>query len=168
MRIDGPVGRAMLRLSGSRAFAAVAPSVIGPLDKFVYRVTGGRWMLVNGLLRSLVLTTTGAKSGEPRSVALACFPDGEALYVVGSNFGRDAHPAWTANLIKTPAAHVSFEGHDFDVRAHLLSAEEKASVWPALTSAWPNYELYTARSGRDLRVFRLDRAGRDTSNSEVT
>ena len=54
------------------------------------------------------------------------------------------------------AGEVSFKGKKTAVRAHLLTAEEKAEEWPRLTKFWPNYDVYTERSGRDLRVFRLD------------
>jgi deazaflavin-dependent oxidoreductase (nitroreductase family) len=145
------------RISGSARFAKLAPSIITPLDKAVFRLTKGKRMLSQGLVPTLVLTATGAKSGEPRVVPLACFPKDDAIYLVGSNFGREHHPAWTANLRKHPDATVAFEGEQFAVRAHLLSAEEKAAVWPWLTTEWPNYDVYTERSGRDLRVFRLER-----------
>lgn len=157
-RIDGIAGRFTLWVSSTRVFARVAPAVVAPLDRAVHRLTRGRRMLSQGMLDMLLLTTTGARSGEPRTTPLACFPDGDALYVVGSNFGRERHPAWTANLLRTPEARVSFRGEELDVRAHLLDADEKAAVWPMLTAAWPNYDVYTERSGRDLRVFRLERS----------
>jgi deazaflavin-dependent oxidoreductase (nitroreductase family) len=157
VRIDSRVGRAVLKVSGSATFARFGPSIVTPLDKFVHRVTGGRRTLSKGLLDTVVLTTTGAKSGEPRPVPLACFPDGDVLYIVGSNFGRDQHPAWTANLLKTPQAKASLHGEEFDVRARLLGPDEKTAVWPKLTQAWPNYDVYADRSGRDLRVFALER-----------
>jgi deazaflavin-dependent oxidoreductase (nitroreductase family) len=109
------------------------------------------------MVNTLVLTTTGAKSGQPRTVPIACFPEGDALYVVGSNFGREKHPGWTANLLKHPRASGSFAGRKLELQAHLLSAEEKAAVWPMLTEKWPNFDVYADRSGRDLRVFRLER-----------
>lgn len=157
VRIESRVGRAVLKVSGSAAFARVGPSIVTPLDKLVHRVTRGRRTLSKGLLDTVLLTTTGAKSGRPRSVPLACFPDGDVLYVVGSNFGREHHPAWTANLLKTPEAKASLHGDEFDVRARLLDADEKTTVWPKLTRAWPNYDVYADRSGRDLRVFALER-----------
>jgi hypothetical protein len=61
-------------------------------------------------------------------------------------------PAICAN----PDASISFKGKKYDVQAHLLDADEKLAVWPELTKVWPNYDVYTERSGRDLRVFRLD------------
>ena len=57
--------------------------------------------------------------------------------------------------MRTPQATVSFEGRTFDVEAWLLGPDEKAAVWPKLRAVWPNYDVYTERSGRDLRVFRL-------------
>jgi deazaflavin-dependent oxidoreductase (nitroreductase family) len=113
-------------------------------------------LIAAALLPSLVLTTTGAKSGEPRQAPLACLPrDDGSILVVGSNFGREKHPAWTGNLIKHPDAKVMFKRRTFDVTAHLLSDEEKAEVWPDLTKAWPTFDRYVEVSGRNLRVFRL-------------
>jgi deazaflavin-dependent oxidoreductase (nitroreductase family) len=156
MRVDGPVGRAVQKVAGSPLFSKVAPPIITPLDRFLHRISGGRVMLSRGLVPILVLTTTGAKSGQPRTVPLACFPDGDGFYLVGSNFGREHHPAWSGNLLKTPRAEVSFEGRDFPVEARLLSDEEKAEVWPRLLDIWPTYDRYVERSGRNLRVFRLE------------
>ena len=82
--------------------------------------------------------------------------DGD-LYVVGSNYGEERHPAWSSNLIKDPSASVSRSRQDHAVEAHRLSDSEKAEVWPRLTAVWPPYNSYTERSGRDLRVFRLRR-----------
>lgn len=158
MRVDGPVGRLVQKVAGSRTFARVAPPIVTPLDRFVHRISGGKLMMSRGLLPTLMLTTTGARTGQARTVPLACIPDGDAIYLVGSNFGREKHPAWSGNLLKTPRARVSFEGEEFDVDAHRLSDEEKAEVWPKLTAAWPNYDLYVERSGRNIRVFRLTRA----------
>ena len=157
MRLDSPVGRAVQRMSASPTFAKVAPKLVTPLDKAVHKLSGGRFTLSEGMLHTLVLTTTGAKTGRPRTVPIACFPDGDALYVVASNFGREKHPGWSANLLKTPRARVAFGGEEFDVDAELLDAGEKEQVWPMLTEQWPNFDVYADRSGRDLRVFRLQR-----------
>jgi deazaflavin-dependent oxidoreductase (nitroreductase family) len=158
MRVDGPVGRVVQRVAGTKAFAKYAPPIITPLDKVVHKLSGGRWLLSRGMLPVLMLTTTGAKSGQPREVPLACIPEGDVIYLVGSNFGREKHPAWSGNLLKTPRAQVSFRGDSFAVDAHCLYDEEKAEIWPKLTKVWPNYDLYLERSGRDIRVFRLTRA----------
>jgi deazaflavin-dependent oxidoreductase (nitroreductase family) len=83
-------------------------------------------------------------------------PEDGGWYVVGSNFGQEKHPAWTANLLANPDAAVTTGGKRTDVRARLLDPDEKAEVWPRLIAVWPTYDRYVERSGRDLRVFRLD------------
>lgn len=151
------MGRAVLRLAASPWFARVAPSVVPRFDRFVHRVTGGRTTLSAGMVPTVLLTTTGARSGQPRTVPLACVPDGDDLYVVGSNFGRERHPAWSANLIAHPRARASFAGREFEVDAHRLAPHEQAEMWPRLVEVWPAYDVYAQRSGRDLRTFRLSR-----------
>jgi deazaflavin-dependent oxidoreductase (nitroreductase family) len=147
----------MQRISSSPRFAKVAPHVVPPIDKVLHRLTGGRVMMSSGMLPILVLTTTGAKSGQERQTPLATLPNTQdrSFLVVGSNFGREHHPAWTANLLKTPDASISFKGEDIAVHAHLLTDDEKAEAWPLLTAMWPVFDTYVERSGRNLRVFRL-------------
>jgi deazaflavin-dependent oxidoreductase (nitroreductase family) len=152
----GSVGRVVQRVAGSSTFRRFAPTVLPPIDKFVNKITGGRVLIAAALLPSLVLTTTGAKSGESRKAPLACLPqDDGSFLVVGSNFGQEKHPAWSGNLIKTPDATVLYRRRTFPVSAHLLSDSEKAEVWPELTKAWPTFDRYVEVSGRNLRVFRL-------------
>lgn len=154
---DSTLGRAVIAAAASPAFAKVAPAVVPRLDRLVHRMTGGRTTMSAGMVPTVLLTTTGSRSGEPRTVPLACVPEGDVLYVVGSNYGRPQHPAWTTNLLRRPRARASFGGEDFEVDAHLLTSEDKAATWPRLVAAWPAYDGYVERSGRDLRVFRLDR-----------
>ncbi|MGH9210837.1 MAG: nitroreductase family deazaflavin-dependent oxidoreductase [Acidimicrobiales bacterium] len=156
MRVDGPVGRLVQKVAGSPAFARFAPPIVTPLDRLVHRLSGGRTMFSRGLVPTLMLTTTGAKTGRQRTVPLACMPDGDVIYLAGSNFGRQQHPGWSANLIKQPEARVSFQGEDRAVVAQLLSDDEKGEVWPRLLTVWPTYDRYVERSGRNIRVFRLD------------
>ena len=156
---EGRVGRITQKIAGTRLFAKLAPPVVTRLDRLVHRLTKGRRIFGQGLVPTLVLTATGAKSGEPRVVPLACIPEDDHFYLVGSNFGREHHPSWTANLIAHPDATVSFEGEEFPVVAVRLSDDEKAAVWPKLLEVWPNYDTYEERSGRNIRVFRLDRVG---------
>jgi deazaflavin-dependent oxidoreductase (nitroreductase family) len=154
-RTDSAIGRAVQKMATSRAFRAVGPKVVPPLDRRLNKLTKGRFIVSKFLVPSLVLTTTGQRSGLPRESPLACVPEGEGWYVVGSNFGREKHPAWTGNLIHTPRAQVVYEGRTVEVDARLLDDEEKAGVWTDLTAKWPAYDAYVEASGRNLRVFRL-------------
>jgi len=153
--VDGPVGRAMQKMATSSWFRKVGPKVVPPMDRVLNRLTGGRVVVSSLLVPSMVLTTTGRKSGEPRVCPLACMPDGDGWFVVGSNFGRDHHPAWTGNLIAEPRATVTYRGATVPVEAVLLDDTAKAEVWPRLVALWPAYDTYVEVSGRNIRVFRL-------------
>ena len=155
---NGAIGRAVQKVATTRAFAATGSKLLPPVDRLINKVTGGRVVLSQMLLPSIVLTTTGRKTGQPRKAPMAAMPVDGGFLVVGSNFGKENHPAWTANLIANPEATATFKGEDIPVVAHLLDPDEKAKVWPDLLRIWPAWTKYTERSGRDLRVFRLERA----------
>lgn len=153
----GPVDRALRRLGGSPTFARLAPKAVTAVDRMAHRLTGGRLLPGRWFVPTLMLTTTGARSGRPHQVPLAYVTSGDALYVVGSNFGRRDHPVWSRNLLQHPRARVTVDRQDVEVEAHLLPDDEKAEIWPKLLEIWPAYESYAERSGRDFRLFRLDR-----------
>jgi deazaflavin-dependent oxidoreductase (nitroreductase family) len=156
MDTSSGVGKAVARVAGTSGFRRFAPRVLVPVDRFVHRVTGGRVLIAAALLPSLVLTTTGAKSGLPRQTPLATFPQADGSFiVVGSNFGRTNHPAWTGNLLKEPEATIAYKGKAIGVTARQLSDDEKADVWPRIIRDWPTFDAYVEASGRNLRVFRL-------------
>ncbi len=154
--VDGPVGRAMRKMATSPTFRKVGPKVVPPTDRALHRLTRGRVVLSRMLVPSLVLTTTGRKSGLARETPLACVPDEHGgWWVVGSNFGREQHPAWTGNLLAHPEATVSYAAELTTVRAELLDDDAKAAVWPRLVAVWPAYDDYVESSGRNIRVFHL-------------
>jgi deazaflavin-dependent oxidoreductase (nitroreductase family) len=151
--------RVVQRVSSTRGFAKVAPHVIPVLDRAVHRITRGKFLLSAQMLPGLVLTSTGARSGLPRRTPLACMPedDGRTWILVGSNFGREGHPAWTANLLAHPDAEVSWKGADIPVTATLLTGEERVAVWRTALAFWPPYATYQARIEREIRLFRITR-----------
>src|SRR3954454_865699 len=159
---DSPIGKAVQKVAGSKVFADIGSKVVPPIDRLVSKLTGGRIVISAGMVPSLVLTVKGRKSGPPRRTPLATLPTDDGSLVVGSNFGKEHHPAWTANLMANPEATATFKGEDIPVVARLLEPDEKAEVWPDLLKIWPAWTSYTERSGRDLRVFRLTpRSGDD-------
>lgn len=151
--------RVVQKVSSTRGFAKIAPHVVPGLDRAVHRLTRGRVLLSAQMLPGVVLTSTGARSGLPRRTPLACMPEdgGDSWILVGSNFGRTDHPAWTHNLLAHPDAVISRKGTDIPVRALLLEGEERAAVWQRLLVFWPPYATYQERVERQLRVFRLTR-----------
>ncbi|MBX9424625.1 MULTISPECIES: nitroreductase/quinone reductase family protein [Streptomyces] len=154
-----PVGRGLVqKMSSTRAFARVAPHVIPAMDRAVHRLTRGKVLLSAQMLPGLVLTARGARSGLPRVTPLACMPERDGGWLlVGSNFGRPGHPAWTANLLAHPDAEVNWRGEDVPVRAELLTGEDRAAAWRAALLFWPPYATYQARVEREIRLFRLTR-----------
>jgi deazaflavin-dependent oxidoreductase (nitroreductase family) len=148
--------RAVRRISATWLFALLGPYAVPSADRLVHRLTGGRAMLSSLLLPGLVLTTTGARSGLPRTTPLVCLAeDSGSWLVVGSNFGRSAHPAWTATLLAHPEARISLCGTDIPVRARLLAGAERTEAWHRVREFWPPYEVYQARIPRRIRLFRL-------------
>jgi deazaflavin-dependent oxidoreductase (nitroreductase family) len=156
MRKPAGLVRFVQRVSSTRGFAKVAPYVVPGMDALVHRLTRGKVLISARLLPGVVLTSTGARSGLPRRTPLACRPDADGTFVlIGSNFGRPDHPAWTANLLKCPDAEISWRGRDIPVHAELLRGAEREAVWAALLRFWPPYGAYAARVDREIRLFRL-------------
>lgn len=151
--------RVVQKVSSTKGFAKVAPHVIPALDRAVHRLTRGKYLLSAQMLPGVILTATGARSGLPRRTPLACMPEerGRTWILIGSNFGRPGHPAWTANLLAHPDASVSWKGEDIPVTARLLTGEERAAVWKTALAFWPPYATYQARVEREIRLFRIVR-----------
>ncbi|MER7683663.1 nitroreductase family deazaflavin-dependent oxidoreductase [Streptomyces sp. NPDC097610] len=152
------VVRSVQKVSSTRAFARIAPHLVPAMDRVVHRLTRGKVLLSAQLLPGIVLTVRGARSGLERRTPLACMPEGEGSWIlVGSNFGRTDHPAWTANLLAHPDAVISRQGEDIPVRARLLAGEERDAAWKAVLAFWPPYATYQARIDREIRLFRIVR-----------
>ncbi|WOX10398.1 nitroreductase/quinone reductase family protein [Streptomyces sp. N50] len=149
--------RAVQKVSSTRAFARIAPHVIPAMDRTVHRLTRGKVLLSAQMLPGVILTSTGARSGQPRRSPLACMPEDGGWILVGSNFGRSGHPAWTHNLIAHPDAEISWKGEEIPVTARLLAGEERAGVWQTALAFWPPYATYQKRIEREIRLFRITR-----------
>ncbi|MBQ0847302.1 nitroreductase family deazaflavin-dependent oxidoreductase [Streptomyces sp. BH-SS-21] len=173
-----PGVRLVQKVSSTRGFAKVAPHVVPALDRAVHRLTRGKVLLSAQMLPGVILTARGARSGLPRRTPLACMPEtrtredaveggaggeggGEGAVgswiLIGSNFGRTDHPAWTANLLAHPDAEINWKGRDIPVTARLLAGAERDAVWRALLEFWPPYATYQARVEREIRLFRIVR-----------
>jgi deazaflavin-dependent oxidoreductase (nitroreductase family) len=137
-------------------FATVGRAAV-PVDRWLQQRTGGRLTILGrSALPTLLLTTRGRKSGLQRTVPLIYAPDGDGFVVTASNWGQQAHPAWSANLLASADATVSLSGgREIPVRATLAEGPERDRVWPLVTRIWPAYDTYVVRSGRDIRVFVL-------------
>jgi len=150
-----PLANLARRLGHRRWFARVFRSLV-PLDRALGRMTRGRVVAlrIDGL-PSLLITTTGRKSGEPRTNPLLYAPDGDGYVVIGSNWGQQHHPAWSGNLLANPAATVTLDGHTIAVRADLATGAERDRLLALALAIWPAYQTYIERAGREIRIFRL-------------
>ncbi|MEL7207075.1 MAG: nitroreductase family deazaflavin-dependent oxidoreductase, partial [Actinomycetota bacterium] len=138
----GRFRKGALALTRTRPFRKlIGPKVIGKVDRWVLTKTKGRWTALGPpMFPTMVLVTTGRRSGEPRPVSLVYVPDDDGAYVVGSNWAREGHPAWSQNLIAEPEATVIAEGAEWKARARLLDDDEKARVWPELVEVMPQWD----------------------------
>jgi deazaflavin-dependent oxidoreductase (nitroreductase family) len=134
--------------------------VASRLDPLIFRATNGRLTSMGvPSMPMLTLTTIGRRSGQPRSVHLACIEhDGDVL-VVASAMGQQKHPAWRYNLDANPPVEVQMRGARFAARARALEDWEKEEVWPDVRKAIPQIEVYEKRTDRSIRVYRLSRVG---------
>jgi deazaflavin-dependent oxidoreductase (nitroreductase family) len=103
----------------------------------------------------LLLTTTGAKSGQPRVSPLAYFRIDGKLIVIGSFAGADVNPAWVHNLRANPSAHVEIGSESSDVTARELPSDERDELFGRITAAAPGFAEYQAKTSRVIPVFEL-------------
>ncbi len=105
----------------------------------------------------LLLTTTGAKSGQPRIAPLAYFRIDGRLIIIGSFAGAPVDPAWVHNLRARPQAHVEVGAEAFDVTAHELDRAERDAIFEQITAAAPGFAEYQAKTDRVIPLFELRR-----------
>lgn len=148
-----------------RRFAASGPGawlfarVLHHIDRPIHRLTRGRYTfasLVAGI-PVVMLTTTGAKSGQPRTVPVLGIPAEDRLAIIASNFGQQRHPAWYYNLRAHPEALIVVDGHGERVQAVEARGERRANIWQAGLRVYPGFGQYERRaSHRDIHVFVLE------------
>jgi deazaflavin-dependent oxidoreductase (nitroreductase family) len=154
----GAFPRMIRRTAGARPMAWVYGHIQEPLDRLVYRLTSGRATVTTWLgdVEMTMLTTTGAKTGLPRTHVVLGMPDGERVIVVASNYGRHHHPAWYHNVIVHPAATIEIGGVTREVVARDLKGEERERYYHRAVDIYPGFTLYQRRAQREIPVLALD------------
>jgi deazaflavin-dependent oxidoreductase (nitroreductase family) len=122
-----------------------------------YRATDGEVGYEWNGATCLLLTTTGRKSGEPRTQPLIFSYYEDAYVVVASQGGAPTHPNWYFNLVSNPTVEVQVKGDRFPATARTAEGEERTKLWKLSTVTWPNYDEYTKRTDRVIPVVVLDR-----------
>jgi deazaflavin-dependent oxidoreductase (nitroreductase family) len=105
---------------------------------------------------TLLLTTRGRVSGQPRRTPLIYGRDGDRVFVVASKGGSDKPPLWYTNLQADPAVRVQIGDRVFDATARTATPEEKPVLWKTMTSIWPDYDVYQTKTEREIPVVILE------------
>ena len=135
-----------------------AESLFGEAHVQRYRETGGEvghiWKEGSTIL---LLTTTGRKSGEPRTTPLIYAQDGDRYVIVASKGGAPEHPGWYENLAKTPEVELQVLDEVFPARARTAEGEERDRLWRKANEVWSHYDEYAEKTDREIPVVVLER-----------
>jgi deazaflavin-dependent oxidoreductase (nitroreductase family) len=160
-RQAGTFHRAMRRFAASGLGSWLFARVLHRIDRPVYRLTGGRYTLaslVSGL-PVVMLTTTGARSGEQRTLPVLGLPTPDGLAVIASNFGQQRHPGWYHNLRANPQGYVTVDGERSAFRASEAQGEVRERIWQQGLEVYPGWSQYERRAAhREIAVFVLETA----------
>lgn len=161
LRPPNAAQRLTQRVAASRPGAWTLQRILYPLDKVVFKSTNGRSSLssVTAGLPVVMLTTTGAKSGEQRTMPLVATPYGDDIAIIGSNYGQQRTPGWVYNVAASPSATVTYRDVAVEVVARQLDDVEADRVFEAAARNYAGYGHYRQRADhRKIKVFALEAA----------
>lgn len=153
------VQKVLRRFAGSGPGSWLFARAAHRIDRPVFRLTRGRHTfasLVSGI-PVVMLTTTGARSGKPRTVPVLGLPTPDGIAVVASNFGQQRHPAWYHNLRANPVGSLAVDGQSRRFRAVEAEGERRSRIWAEGLRVYPGWSQYERRaSHRRIAVFVLE------------
>ncbi len=123
----------------------------------LYNLTGGRIYTgrVEDPVGLLVLTTTGRKTGQPRSVSLVYIKSGSSFVISASNAGRDKHPGWYFNLLSNPQVTVRLKDQQIEAVAEVADSKQRNQLWEQLVKASPMFARYPKLTSREIPMVLL-------------
>jgi len=142
----------------SHSLGATGLRLVGKLNAPVYRLSGGRIGGRVGRAPVLLLTTTGRRSGQPRTAPVLYLADGDRFVVINTNAGNAKTPAWSLNLRANPAAEVEVGRRRARVRARLAEGEERAELWRRHNEQYSGWDYYESKLDREIGIFVLEPA----------
>ncbi len=119
-----------------------------------FRAHGGQ---VKGWTPLILLTTTGAKTGQPRIAPLMLVADGNRILAVASKGGHPKHPEWYLNLLAHPEVTVEVDSEKFETTARILSGNEREQAFKKAAEVFPPYAEYQKKTAREIPVIALER-----------
>lgn len=149
--------RFFLKVATTRAGGWFFTTVTPPLDRFILRLSRGRYSLAGRAVPILLLTTTGRRSGQERTTPLLYLRDGGRFVVLGSRGGRKSPAAWYLNLLSNPRATVLVDGEQIQCDSYEAQGPERDQLWDQLVAMNPGFEVYQQRLSRRIPVMVLHR-----------
>jgi len=105
---------------------------------------------------TLLLTTTGRRSGQPHTSPLIYGRHGDDYLLVASQGGAPENPDWYFNLEANPDVEIQVKGDRIHARARTATPEEKPELWSIMTREWPDYDRYQTKTDRDIPLVVLE------------
>jgi len=150
-----PANAAIARIVSTRPVTWLYLNVFPYIDRFLLRLTRGHLSVSIGQPIGM-LTSIGAKSGQPRTTPLLYTTDGNNIILVASYGGQPRHPAWYYNLRTHPEVTFLRGGQERSYLAREVAGDERAALWRKAAARYPGYNVYQQRSGqRQIPVFLL-------------
>jgi deazaflavin-dependent oxidoreductase (nitroreductase family) len=129
------------------------------LHRGVFKATNGKLMGKFFGMPVVMLTTTGRKSGKPRTSMLTSpVREGDKVVLVASKGGDPKHPMWFLNLRENPDVEATYDGHKRKMRARVATPEEKQDLWPKVVAGYKGYADYQKKTTRDIPLVILEPA----------
>lgn len=158
------VQRGLQKVAAIPSLSPLLARLVTPIDRFLHRLSGGKASATAGLIAfpTVVLTTTGARSGALRTAPLAAIPVGDDLALIGSNAGSGKIPGWVFNLRANPQAIVTYNGRVVAVTAREANGDEYEEAFAAAIRMYSGFAGYRERVDYAIPVFMLSNAAGPT------
>jgi deazaflavin-dependent oxidoreductase (nitroreductase family) len=158
-REANPIQRVLRRAAASGPGSWVSSRLAHRIDRPIHRLTRGRATFSSAVsgLPVVMLTTTGARSRQRRTVPVLGLPTSDGFAIVASNWGKGRHPAWYHNLRAHPSAEIAVGRSRSRVRAVQVEDERRERIWRAGMAVYPGFSQYERRApDRRIPVFLLE------------
>lgn len=145
------------RLGATRIGVWAIKHLVSPLQRWIYRRTGGRvWSNVGTGRNVLLLTTKGRRTGKYRTIPVFYLRDGEAVVICNVRPEFERTNPWVINLRSNPVAQLQIGPDIAQYRARQASDDEIDRLWPRLIKLWPAYQVHYEHGGCRT-IFILER-----------
>ena len=132
-------------------------TLLGDEHVRVYRETNGETGHIWNGVTALLMTMTGRKSGEKRTIPIIYTQVGDKYVIIASKGGSATHPIWYLNVSADPNVEVQVKAEKFKARARTAESPEREELWAEAVKNWPNFDLYQSRTTRKIPVVVLER-----------